>query len=90
MVKMLETAVGANDGIVSKKYLKGNIYDLSETLSKCFLEMGVAKEYDPNAKPTGRGKAVNEREILNKSLKELHNKEASAQLTNKSESEQKE
>jgi hypothetical protein len=83
LLKMITTAVGANDGITAKKYIKDHVYELSDTLSNCFLDMQVARAAKPTEKVNGKGKAVDEREILNKQMQELHNKDAADQLSNK-------
>ena len=42
LVEMTKTTKGANDGLHVRKYLKGQTYELSESLGSTFLSMEVA------------------------------------------------
>lgn len=73
-VKMISTHIGADDGIQVKKYIKDYVYDLSKSLAKCFVDLGVAKV--STAKVNGKGKIVTEGEVNKKIMKELAEQEA--------------
>lgn len=73
---MLSTAIGSNDGINARKYIKDNVYDLEQILVNCFLDMGVAQLENESAKITGKGKKVDEGEIVARQMQELVQKEA--------------
>ncbi len=43
-IEMLKSALGADGGIIVKQYVKGETYDVCESLAKTFSDMGVAKK----------------------------------------------
>lgn len=42
-VKMLETAKGCDDGLNVRNYDKGAVYEISDGLLKCFIDLGVCR-----------------------------------------------
>ena len=42
-VKMLATAKGCDDGLTIKNYEKGSVYEISDGLLKCFIDLGVCR-----------------------------------------------
>lgn len=43
-VKMLKTYPGSPDGIITREYDKGKVYNLPEELASVFIDLEVAKE----------------------------------------------
>ena len=72
-LKMLVTMLGSENGIKVKNYMKGEIYDIGETLSKTFLKHEFAEFVKPE--PVKETKIVKPKPITRYNIKKGKNYE---------------